>query len=205
MTSKKGFTLLEVLVVVVIAASVLLFAVPAYKRTQDKSMFLAAQGLLVDLRASVQSIRQDLAMAGSNHKIPSGSSPIKLTASWQDESAEEYSEAANVNFLKDLESAKLPYALFARQYMQPVAFDPTTDQYKRYTFYICPQEQASSAHCCNSDKNVIACMQDANYCNRPTRGQYYGALIMRDGTITVIERSDCTSEEEEEEEGADEN
>ena len=41
---KKGFTLLEVLIVVVIAVSVAVFAVPAYKKTQDKNRYLAAQG-----------------------------------------------------------------------------------------------------------------------------------------------------------------
>ena len=90
MNNKKGFTLLEILIVVVIAASVLLFAVPAYKRTQDKSVFTAAQGVLIELRSAVQSVRQDLAAGGSSVQLPSGTTPLQLLAAWQNESSVDY-------------------------------------------------------------------------------------------------------------------
>ena len=59
MQKRNGFTLLEVLIVVVIAVSVAAFAVPAYKKTQEKNKYLAAQGVLLDLGTAVRALRAD--------------------------------------------------------------------------------------------------------------------------------------------------
>lgn len=56
--TRKGFTLLEVLVVVMIAAVVTMFAVPAYKKAQDKNRFMAATGVLVDLANGAKMYRE---------------------------------------------------------------------------------------------------------------------------------------------------
>lgn len=57
--TRQGFTLLEVLVVVMIAAVVTMFAVPAYKKAQDKNRFMAASGVLVDLANGAKMFHAD--------------------------------------------------------------------------------------------------------------------------------------------------
>ena len=192
MQAKKGFTLLEVLVVVVIAASALLFAVPVYKRTQDKSQFVAAQGLLVELRGAMLAMRQDLAAAGSTKKIPKSTSPVQLVPTYQTSytSNDKEKDIADTS----VDAARLYYVLFAQNYMQPVPFDKDnnnafTNYYKKYEFYMCPQDTASSSKCCGNNANVIACMYDTQTCSRATKGLYYGARILRDGTIKTFEKT----------------
>lgn len=47
--SRGGFTLLEVLIVVVIAVLVTMFAVPSYRKAQERNRFMAATGVLMDI------------------------------------------------------------------------------------------------------------------------------------------------------------
>ncbi len=54
-----GFTLLEVLVVVVIAVLVTLFAVPAYQKSQDKNRYMAASGVLMDVANAARMLKED--------------------------------------------------------------------------------------------------------------------------------------------------
>lgn len=55
---KKGFTLIEVMIVVVIAVSVAAFAVPAYKKSQEQNRFLAAEGKLLEISSGLQNVIQ---------------------------------------------------------------------------------------------------------------------------------------------------
>ncbi|MBP5404050.1 MAG: type II secretion system protein [Elusimicrobiaceae bacterium] len=66
MFSKKGFTLTEMLFVVVIAAGILALAMPSYKRARDRSRHQAATGMLMDLGNAVEAITRDLEMQGRN-------------------------------------------------------------------------------------------------------------------------------------------
>lgn len=54
-----GFTLLEVLIVVVIAVVVTMFSVPAYKKSQDKNRYMAASGVLIDIANAARMMKAD--------------------------------------------------------------------------------------------------------------------------------------------------
>lgn len=54
----KGFTLLEVLIVVVVAVVVTMFAVPSYKKSQDRGRYMAASGVLVELGNAAVMVRE---------------------------------------------------------------------------------------------------------------------------------------------------
>ena len=56
---KGGFTLLEVLTVVIIAILVTLFAIPVYKKSQTKNNYLAASGVLVDLANAARMLQEE--------------------------------------------------------------------------------------------------------------------------------------------------
>ena len=55
---KRGFTLMEVLVVVIIGVLVTLFAVPAYKKMQDRTRYMAATGVLVEIASAAQMLKE---------------------------------------------------------------------------------------------------------------------------------------------------
>ncbi|MBR3631746.1 MAG: type II secretion system protein [Elusimicrobiaceae bacterium] len=56
---RKGFTLIEVLTVVLIGALVVLFAIPNYRKSQDKNRYLTASGVLMELGNGVNIVRED--------------------------------------------------------------------------------------------------------------------------------------------------
>lgn len=56
---RGGFTLMEMLVVVVVAVAVTAFAVPMYKKAQERNDFLVAQGILVDVYNAVAMCMQE--------------------------------------------------------------------------------------------------------------------------------------------------
>ncbi len=55
---KKGFTLIEIMIVVVIAVSVAAFAVPAYQKSQDQNRYLAAEGMLIEVASGLHNVQQ---------------------------------------------------------------------------------------------------------------------------------------------------
>ena len=190
MYGKKGFTLLEILVVVIIATSVLFFAVPSYKRSKDKAAYTAAQGVLVELRSAMLSMRQDLHNANNSHTVPpEANHATKLSAGWQDETDSNYSSAVNAD-MDQLTPALIPYALFAKKYLQPIPFG-NNSTFSRYEFFLCPLNGVAEV-CCGADKRVVACMWDDTHnhsCSYPTKGLYYGARIWEDGTLHQIDNS----------------
>ena len=179
MYGKRGFTLLEILVVVVIATSVLFFAVPSYKRSKDKSAYTAAQGVLVELRSAMLSMRQDLHNVNPSLSVPPNGA-IKLNSVWQNKQHQMYGIALNTP-IENISGDTILFALFAKGYLQPIPLD-ANNKFSRYEFYLCPAT-GSSSNCCNNNRNVVACMQDTNACSRPTRGLYAGARILEDGQI----------------------
>ncbi len=172
--SNKGFTLLEVLIVVVIAVSVAAFGVPAYKKSQERNRYLAAQGVLMDLGNAVRTFRQDLRIscmssgsAGKNFPT----SAVLLRSNLQNTTQEG-------DFCSLTSNASMVSAMFTRKYLAPIQFATGTDVYKGYSFYICPQNSSSSSYCCGGDSSVVACTRNTSSSN------YALARYHKDGTIT---------------------
>lgn len=189
MRAKKGFTLLEVLIVVVIAVSVTAFAVPAYKRTQERNRYLAAQGVLLDLGNSVRMIRAALLDEGTDRTFPYGPrNTLKMSAVYQPPTTSSYYTQSAEGALSDLGSTPLPYALFSRKFMMPIPYDDTTNsRYKEYEFYVCPQSYVKGAGCC-TETDAVACMALNNYESHATKGLYYGALFLEDGRVVQVSK-----------------
>lgn len=185
MRKQNGFTLLEVLIVVVIAVSVAAFAVPAYKKTQEKNKYLAAQGALLDLGTAVRALRADImADGGNSNAFPFGHA-LLLTNTYQNNAG-----SSLTTHLQNQGTDTLARSLFSRQYMQPVAFDTgTTDKYKGFSLVVCGAEMSSSGYCCPSDPGVIVCMYNDDLgASSSTAGQYWGAYFMEDGTIQRVSK-----------------
>ena len=73
MFRRNGFTLVEILFVVIIAAGILMFSFPSYRAMRERARFQAASGMLIDLGNAVESITQDLALQGVSVRVGSSS------------------------------------------------------------------------------------------------------------------------------------
>lgn len=179
MRRENGFTLLEVLIIVVIAVSVAAFAVPAYKKTQEKNKYLAAQGVLLDLGTAVRALRADLRAEKENAKFPA----LPTVMAVADQTTEGTSLSQE---LQDQNDATLCQSLFSRRYMQPIAYD-SGNTYKGFSFVLCPDGTASELMCCNSNSAVVACMYNNSLgASSSTAGQYWGAAFMNNGSLTRL-------------------
>ena len=179
MKKQKGFTLLEILIVVVIAVSVAAFALPAYKKMQDRTNYDAAQGVLIEVANGLQMLQEEVKAAKAAgtaiSRYPVDAMVVKQ--SWQNDSRIEPDMPL---------TAQYGYLVpFARKYISPLPLD-SSDTYKNYQFIWCPDGIASSSYCCQGDSSVVACMYDPNYAARATKGEYYGAVYYDDGTVQRI-------------------
>lgn len=171
--SNKGFTLLEVLIVVVIAVSVAAFGVPAYKKSQERNRYLAAQGVLMDLGNAVRTFRQDLKIDCISNKVDVKTFPttaVQLRSNWQTTTQE-----GDLSSLTD--DATMGTAMFTRKYLAPIPFT-SGNTFKGYTFFLCPQTTSSSSYCCGGDSTVVACTRNTSSTN------YQWARYHKDGSIT---------------------
>ena len=191
MNKRAGFTLLEVLVVVVIAISVTAFAVPAYKKTQERSKFLAAQGVLLDIGNAVLSLRNDLVLVDKNPE-DAPSSALQLTTTHQNTSNSSYKsvkELRGLDYLALSTQANVGYALFARGYMEPVPYD-SGSTYKGYAFYLCSSRSNTNTACCRPSQfsgDKVACMRKNSSCST---ADYPGAYISEDGRLVLVDKTD---------------
>lgn len=185
---KRGFTLLEILIVIVISVSVLAFALPSYKKTQERNMYSAATGVLMDLGDAVLALQADL--QSLNGSFPTGCAIV--AKSWQTENtstSSDYYKSAH-DSLSGLSSTRKYYALFSRKYLEQIPFDSCSATvkkcgsgnvsnqctYKGYTFYICTS--SSSNPCCGN--GAVVCM------NSTTAQWYKKARYFRNGQIEQI-------------------
>ena len=171
MCRKYGFTLVEVLFVVLIAAGVIAFAIPAYKRVQERSDYNAAMGTLLDIGNAVNSLKRDLKTStNTNVTFPTGTNtsfnittatgsfPTSTTGAW------------NQWLVSNMTNDRFVGALFKFGYLKPIK---TT---KGYTFYVIT---GSPTVCSSKCQGAVACM-----CKTGTKnGCYYGAKLLKGGKI----------------------
>jgi len=180
MKYRAGFTLIEVLIVAVIAISIAAFSVPLYKKSQERNKLTAAQGVLVEIANAMQAIRADYTSAGvSLIDVPRGNT--QLTTTHQSTTASSYQEARNFNSIAEVDYSHMPYALFARDYMQPIPYS-SGNTYKGYRFYICKAAVSTEQSCCKLSE--IACIRKNSSCTKTS--DFQGAYIDDDGLLVEV-------------------
>ena len=180
-----GFTLLEVLIVTVIAVSITAFSVPFFKKTQERNKSLAAQGMLADIGNALQALRSDYIGAGVNpNLVPE--QRVQLIKS-HTTSGTEYNAAKAATEIGDVNTSYTPYTLFAREYMQSVPFSSSgiNSNYKGYKFFLCPAEGTSDNHCCKLTK--VACMTKSSGCTLDA--DFPGAYVDQGGLVVQVDKS----------------
>ena len=190
MYRRQGFTLVEVLFVLVIIAAIMAYAVPSYRRTKDRAAYEAATGILVDVGSAIQAMKKDLTMQGFNFSLY----PLPATAAnYKEIVGNETVSDSDVNgkILKEIlttstaatRDARFVGGLFKFGYLEP--FTP-----KGYHYYAI---RGTTATACNNKcrtTGTVACMCKTSLDNSDC---YYGAVFLNTGKIQPIEGSSCRS------------
>lgn len=154
--SCKGFTLLEVLIVVLIAVMVTMFAVPAYRKAQERNRYLAAVGLLMEMASAAQIMHEE---------FPDYSYSVSLddNAEWTT-CPEEPSPSDALAYLQ------------CHKYLSELPLQE--GHYQGYTFSLSPVARASCGNACYIPNGAWACMNGSNLIS-----EYQCAWVDRDGTL----------------------
>lgn len=180
-----GFTLTEMLFVVLIAAGILVFAVPSYKRAKERSAYEAATGLLVKLGSAVQTFEKDLQLKGSSLTAAEGTA-IELDKSKLNSTSLSSDVTLNAAYFQNTTTTSQKLGmLIPAKYLDdfPAAGSPQLGGYKFYWL-------AGSKAICgqNISAKVYMVAQDVSIAN----GCYCGAVYEEDGTIKRLSGTNCT-------------
>ena len=139
---RRGFTLLEILLVVLIAVLITMMAVPAYKKAQEKNRYMAASGVLVELGNGIQMVREQYpSVLVTNESITANS---------------------DINAITDAPTeANLGNWMQTNKYVNKIPF--TSETYMGYSYRISTTAAASCATGCPpADSDAVACMTGDN-------------------------------------------
>ena len=180
-----GFTLTEMLFVVLIAAGILVFAVPSYKRAKERSAYEAATGLLVKLGSAVQTFEQDMKLKSGSYMLSVGGTTIELNREALSKTPLPSASVMNASAFQGKTNADLLGMLIPAGYLDdfPALGNP---QLNEYTFYW----HAGSTTVCGQSISGRVYM----YANGETtaNGCYCGAVYEEDGTIKRLSGTNCT-------------
>ena len=189
MQRQTGFTLVEILFVLVIIAAVMAYALPSYKRTQARAAYDAATGVLVDLGSALQNIKQDLMMQGysfTQYPLPASSYQLQITGT-ETANGTDTKEKTLKEFVAISNAAtrdtRFAGSLFSFGYMEPFV----TEGYKYYAI------RGTSATACSNkcrDTGTVACMCKDSLDNSDC---YYGAVFLSTGKVKKLEGNNCRS------------
>ncbi len=162
-TGKQGFTLVEVLVVVLIAVLITLASVPVYKRNQERARYMAASGVLLQLGTAVALYQESCSgslLSGSIVLQSPGNTATSFPDSTLATCPSDAGSQADKNVLGWLQG---------RQYLQKLPLG-SGGLYKGYRFTVYP-----------SDTDKLASMSDTQ---NNSLAEYRYAWVDRNGNIT---------------------
>ena len=146
---RKGFTLLEVLIVVLIAVVVVSFSVPAYKKTQEKNRYMAAQAVLLDLANGVRMLYANY----PNYTPTFTNAYCGISANSTNNSNEPPVDSCG----------HIVYWMMSNKYISQIPFNTnwSSNRYTRYMgYYFRIGLTGGAIACCTkaTNDNAIACM-----------------------------------------------
>lgn len=197
MCNRRGFTLVEILFVVIIAAGVLAFAFPSLKKVQNHAHYQSALGMLLDLGNAVESITWDLKMQQINVSMNGSYNVASVLSEANQPNVTPADPTAQAPSLVDLVAGfgdgagldkRVIQLLVPLHYMKNFREDPHEDG--KYEYYV---SGASSGVCYPQDSfngsgQLVACMvksvQNPEDC-------FVGARYYKGGRVEAIRMSEC--------------
>ena len=204
---KKGFTLVEILIVVVILASVVAFGVPSYRKAQVRARFNAALGTLTQLGGGINNLYSDIQTYSGNSWTYSANDTHLTNSSWTSDFNTDIRELSLTRWgWEDVLPTSLNWnqafilSLVVREYMPPLKLTGgSSEEMIPYNHYICKPDSdgeekfvcngADYRKCCKHNTNhggTVACMLLAPSHTSKEEMSYVGARFYRDGTYNVL-------------------
>lgn len=134
-----GFTLLEVLVVVIISIVVVMFAAPAYKKTQERNRFLAAEGVLVELANGIRMVQAEYPGISKSADVSNGDNST----------------------VSPYDTTNIVHWMMTNKYMSKIDFT-SGSTYLGYKFKV---STTGAASCSGCSGNGVACMYESGVTN----------------------------------------
>ena len=194
---KKGFTLVEILFVLIIMAGIVAYAVPSYRRAKERSRYEAAQGILVNIGNAIQFLKKDLALhenytfsfptEAASHQMPNGTGDLQLGCLL---TPREYIQSGSSSGQRNNRFAEV---LFGAKYLENFNIGGSA-----YNFYAINEGAGTPAVCqkncvrsAGATTRVVACMCLSSTNN--TTGCFYGAKMYEDGKVErfTTSNSEC--------------
>ena len=195
MLRRKGFTLVEILFVLVIVAGIVAYAIPAYKRSQERSRYEAAVGTLVSVGNAIESLRKDLSLKENyTFTFPTGAGSFQMPVNGTVQLGCIDTPSYFISHGGSNTNKRFAATLFALNYLEPLASDDG------YNFYGINEDAGKPTACggnCPKPAGstviapVIACM-----CQSSTTGKsgcFYGARMYATGLIERFKTNSCTN------------
>ncbi len=135
-----GFTLLEVLVVVLIAVLVTMFAVPSYRKAQERNRYLAALGVLMEAGNAMRMVHEEYPSLSYNFQFNANNTASSDTCP---------------SSPGDGSQGLLLYYLQCNKYLPKVPFE--SGRYKGYYYNL---STVGTASCYGCSAEGVACMYD---------------------------------------------
>ncbi len=187
MFARKGFTLVEILFVLIIAAGIMAFAVPSYKRAKERTKYEAATGILMDVGSAALQIwngEDGCTGKGTSLQLPVNYSvSASFVQAMSEKTWGEYkSTIPTANF-----DARCKDSLFGLGYLQKI---PANTGYEYYIV----NEPNGLAICSDNcaQTGTVACMCQAAAEQTKGSGCFYGARFLKDGSIERFSLAKCT-------------
>jgi prepilin-type N-terminal cleavage/methylation domain-containing protein len=198
MWRKKGFTLVEVLFVLVIALGIAAYAVPNYRRSQERSRYEAALGLLTTYGNAISTMERDMESDGYNFTFPMVTIYFQIppttvnTTGVQTDSVEQWTDIVGMRNTGNNANKAFMWAMLKYKYAEKL---PSTDS--GYSFYAIGTNTASicGGNCKQNQAGgspVMMCMCQSITTN--STGCYYGARMLRNGRIEKFVKSGNSSQ-----------
>lgn len=186
MFAKRGFTLVEILFVLIIAAGIMAYAVPSYKRAKERSRYEAATGILMDIGSAALQIKHGAdgcTGSGTNLQVPANyEAPATFMQAMANSTWRQFKLTISINEF----DAQCKNSLFGLGHLQKIPANTGYDYYivnKTSGLTICSDKCAKTG--------VVACMCQTDSEAEQGSGCFYGATFSTSGAVDRFSLDKC--------------
>ena len=187
MLRRKGFTLVEILFVLIIAAGIVMFAVPAYKRSKVRARYEAATGILMSAGNAYNNLKQDF--ENNSHSCAFPLHTYELPAqnesgmhAGMDETAEDFICGASSASERE---TRVMSVLYDKKYLDPFV------NRSEYRYYVMQTGSMPTTICRGKCSGVVCMCLPDDKASDPDYACFYGASFSSDGRVRRIVSNSC--------------
>ena len=185
MFAKRGFTLIEILFVLIIMAGIVAYAVPSFKRARERSQYQAAVGILMDIHQAIAAFKQQYpSVAGFPFNSTHYYAMFTGSGFWEIAAIDEGERPDHYVLYKSPESKKdwrFNAMLLLLKYMEITAGTNTYNFYALGSAFDGSNSDICQGKCADGSDEATVCMCQSSTADGS--GCFYGANMFADGRI----------------------